>query len=65
VANLVAQSYLAAFPEADLVIQHAGTVRGDIAQGNFTAFDAEVLLPLRIRLVLIPMTGSEIQSALE
>jgi hypothetical protein len=65
VGNLVAQSFLAAFPEADLVIENAGMMGGDIARGNFTAFDAEALLPLRIPLVLLQMTGSEIRLVLE
>jgi 5'-nucleotidase len=65
VANLVAQSFLASFPNADLVISNAGLSRGDVAHGNFTGNDADVLLPFNNVLFLLQMKGSELHFVME
>lgn len=64
-ANLVALSFLAATPSADIALQNAGGVRGDLAAGDFTMADAFALLPFSNTLVTLNLTGAELVVVLE
>jgi hypothetical protein len=64
--NLVAQACLERFPNAHMVIHSAGMVHDDIVKGTFTYGDLELLLPNNEdKLVLLNMTGSDIELVLE
>lgn len=49
----------------DLVIQNAGGVRIDIAQGQMTIGDAYTLLPFSNTLFILELTGAEVKQVLE
>lgn len=65
VTNLVAQSRLLNFPQADLAIVNAGEVKMDIPAGNFTVADAWNVLPYNNTLVLVQIQGKELVTVLE
>lgn len=63
--RLTAQAFLHAVPDADFAIQNGGSIRGDIAAGDFTRGDAFSLLPFANTLVKIEVTGSELKQVME
>ena len=65
VGNFVAQAHWSVFSNADMVIHNAGAFRSDIAQGNFTGGDCEVLVPFNNELKVVDMRGTEIKLVLE
>lgn len=65
ITNLVAQTFLAFIPEADIAIQNAGGIRSDIKQGDITVGDVYRLLPYVNKLTLVKMSGQQIKSVLE
>ena len=65
ITALVAQSFLAREAGADIAIQNAGGVRGDIPAGPITVADAFSLLPYANTLYVLSLSGEEIVEALE
>ena len=62
---LVADSMLAAVPNAQLAIVNNGGVRKDLAAGQISVGDVLELLPFANTLVLIDLSGTELKEALE
>ena len=62
---LAADSMLAAFPEARLAFLNSGAVRRDLNTGTVSVADVMEVLPFGNTLVLIDLTGEELQTALE
>lgn len=65
VPGMVARAMLEATPGADLALHNAGGCRRDIKQGAFSVADAYELLPFAETLVLLRMSGEQLQVALE
>ena len=63
--RLIAESFLAAAPDADFAIQNGDGSRGDIEPGTFTVGDAYKLLPYGNTLMTIEISGSELKQVLE
>jgi 5'-nucleotidase/UDP-sugar diphosphatase len=65
--NLVADSWLARFPYADVAAVNGGGIRGDriYAQGPISYQTVQTILPFGNTIVLINMTGEEISQMLE
>jgi 5'-nucleotidase len=62
---LVADSMLAAVPRAQVAILNYGGVRKDVLQGAISVGDVLEVMPFANSLVLVDLTGAELQSALE
>ena len=62
---LVADSMLAAVPNAQLAIVNNGGVRKDLAAGQISVGDVLELLPFANTLVLLDLSGTELKEALE
>lgn len=63
--RITAEAFLHAVPEADFALNNGGSIRGDIAAGEFTRGDAFSLLPFANTLVKIEITGSELKQVME
>lgn len=64
-AHIVADSFLAYLPYANVAIQNAGGVRTEFLSGPFTVADAYTMLPFSNTLATLTMTGEEIVAVLE
>ena len=65
VTNLLQQSRLWNFPEAEIAIGSAGEVKRDIMPGNFTYANLKTFMPYDDPLVFVTLQGSQIVSLLE
>lgn len=65
IINIIAQSFLAFIPQADVAIQNAGSVRGDVKKGVITMGDIYNLLPYNNKLVLLQVSGQQVKQLLE
>ena len=63
--DLVARAFLNQVPMADVAIQNSGSCSTDIERGEFTVADAYMLLPKTHSLVVLEVTGAQIQKVLE
>jgi len=59
-ANMVCDSWLVSFPDADVSITNSGGIRQDIPQGEITLKTIVGLLPFENSIVLIELKGSEL-----
>ncbi|PLW83821.1 bifunctional metallophosphatase/5'-nucleotidase [Kineobactrum sediminis] len=64
-AQLVARSFLAATPTADIALQNAGGVRSDLAAGAISVADVFSVLPFNNTLVTLELTGAEVAAVIE
>lgn len=64
-AHVVADSFLAYLPHADIAIQNAGGVRTEFLSGTFTVADAYTMLPFSNTVATLTMTGAQVVAALE
>lgn len=64
-AHIVADSFLAYLPYADLAIQNAGGVRTEFLSGPFTVADAYTMLPFSNTVATLTLTGEEVVAVLE
>jgi 5'-nucleotidase/UDP-sugar diphosphatase len=62
---LVADSMLAAVPNAQVAILNYGSVRKDLLAGTISVADVLEVMPFANSLVLVDLTGAELKSALE
>ncbi len=65
VQHLVAAAYLAEIPQADVAVLNAGGVRADLPAGPISLASVYRLLPFADTLVVLKLSGAELQSALE
>lgn len=65
IGTIVARAFLDVAKTADMVFINGGSVRADLAQGEFTWYDVQSLLPFANTIVHIEMTGAEVKQVLE
>ena len=64
-ANMVCDSWLKSFPEADISITNQGGIRQDIPQGTITLKTIVGLLPFENSIVQIELKGSELINCID
>lgn len=66
-ANLVLQAISKTYPDADIAMINAGTIRGNkiIPKGKLSKIDIIEMLPFTNKIVMAELKGSEIKSLLE
>ncbi len=63
-ANWVMDSWLAAFPTADIAIQNSGGLQAAIATGTVTVGDVVAVMPFENYILEVPMTGAKLRAAM-
>ncbi len=63
-ANWVMDSWLAAFPSADIALQNSGGLQAAIAPGTVTAGDVVAVMPFENYILEVPMTGAQLRAAM-
>ena len=58
--NLVTDSWLAAFPQADIAVTNSGGIRQPIAMGQITKGDIVGVLPFDNNIIELKLTGAEV-----
>jgi 2',3'-cyclic-nucleotide 2'-phosphodiesterase (5'-nucleotidase family) len=61
--NLITDSWLHAYPEADIAMTNAGGVRASLPAGDITRGDVITVLPFQNNLVELEMTGEEVAAS--
>ena len=62
--NMITDSWLIAFPDADISFTNIGGIRQDISQGNISLESMVGLLPFANSIIKINMTGQEIEEGI-
>ena len=65
VGHLVADSWLAAFPQADFAICNHGALRQGLGKGDVTFGDIVSMMPFDNNLFIVTLTGKQLKSQLE
>ncbi len=65
--DLIADSWLERFPQADMALVNSGSIRGDTfyPAGPLTYLTVNEMLPFRGEIVMVKMTGADIRRILE
>jgi len=65
--DLVADSWKERFPEADISLVNSGSIRGEriYQAGSLTYLTVNEILPFQGRIIVVEMTGADIQQVLE
>ena len=65
VGHLVADAWLAAFPQADFAICNHGALRQGLGKGDVTFGDIVSMMPFENNLFIVTLTGKQLKSQLE
>lgn len=64
-ANMIADSWLWAFPAADISISNAGGIRQSISAGNISLADIIGVLPFENTIIQLELTGAQLVNCLD
>jgi 2',3'-cyclic-nucleotide 2'-phosphodiesterase (5'-nucleotidase family) len=64
-SGLIVESWLVAYPQADIALNNSGGIRADIPKGEITLADVIGVMPFDNTLILLELTGSEFLEVME
>lgn len=64
-ANMILDSWLIKYPQADVALANSGGIRSSIAEGNITTETIMGLLPFDNNLILLNLTGAQLVECLD